>query len=577
MSTIQRNLVYQAITRASASLDYNIHKGLQKQYEFIQQTILADNSLTEDEKTEAIRLVNNYLDRDKIFYNKGTRRICENCQKECLATLYCEYCVRNYLIANFSNWTSGNNDIDDLIQQCQKEALCPDMIVEWIPYYNLENIEYITKGGFSEIYTAGWIGGCYEEWDSKKRQLERSKASPGEQNFVAAVILKKLENIESASQSWFEEAKSHITISSKHPRIVKCYGITQNPSNGSYMLVMSRMDVNLRQYLQQNHNQLTWKERIKIAFEIIDALRWIHEEKSIHRDLHSGNILYNQYQNYWRISDLGFCGPVNKSPRSIYGNLPYIAPEVIAGGKYTFASDVYSFAMLMWEISSGKPPFGNYEHDYYLAMNIINGIRPRTVSGTPLEYKNLMKQCWDADPLKRPDINTLKYKISGINALYQNVSDELDVNDNLETSNIETNYTSSKLFTSKVHQFENFPEPRNATEEEQKAFHSKSYEFSIPDNIDDFNNSNKQENYISKSKTISILKDTSKKLSRVFKNLKIKSKNDIKNDYKGETTQHHNKKQNIEIDDKDDKDDEIYNNPNLHPENDEFEIPDDGF
>jgi len=61
------------------------------------------------------------------------------------------------------------------------------------------------------------------------------------------------------------------------------------------MLVMAEMNENLREYLQQNHNQLTWKEKIRITFEIIDALRCIHKENSIHRDLHSGNILYSQF------------------------------------------------------------------------------------------------------------------------------------------------------------------------------------------------------------------------------------------------------------------------------------------
>src|SRR5438445_35259 len=76
-----------------------------------------------------------------------------------------------------------------------------------------------------------------------------------------------------------------------------------------------------------------------------------------------------------------------------------------------------------------------------------------------------MKQCWDADPLKRPDIVTLRNKINEINVSYQNVSDELvEANDSLETSNLETNNTSRRLFTSKVHQFEKFSEPRNATE-----------------------------------------------------------------------------------------------------------------
>src|SRR6185369_4015293 len=159
---------------------------------------------------------------------------------------------------------------------------------------------------------------------------------------------------------------------------------------------------------------------------IVKDIGRIHSENAIHRDLQSGNILYSQFNNFWCISDLGFCGPADKSSKSIYGNLPYIAPEVISGKEYTFTSDIYSIAMLMWEISSGKPPFNNYEHDYYLAMNIINGIRPRIVSGTPLEYKNLMKQCWDADPLKRPDIKTLQKKINEIYKKYLNMPNELE-------------------------------------------------------------------------------------------------------------------------------------------------------
>ena len=226
-------------------------------------------------------------------------------------------------------------------------------------------------------------------------------------------------------------------------------------------------DIDLRKYLQQNHNQLTWNKRIKIVLDIIVALCVIYDENAIHRDLHSGNLLYSQLNQRFGISDLGFCGPADKSPTSIYGNLPYIAPEVIAGKEYTFKSDIYSIAMLMWEISSGKPPFNNYEHNLDLAMNIINGIRPKIVPGTPLEYENLMKQCWDADPLKRPDVYTLTLKMHEINSYYQGNSNESFLSNNdLELNRVsssETDYTNNRLFTSKVHQFENFPEPRNAT------------------------------------------------------------------------------------------------------------------
>ena len=260
-----------------------------------------------------------------------------------------------------------------------------------------------------------------------------------------------------------------MTIGNKWSVIARCYGLTQDPSNGNYMLVMMKMNMDLRKYLQQNHNQLTWKERIQITFEIVNGLDIIHRENAIHRDFHSGNILH-RLPSRFDISDLGFCGPADKPLKSIYGNLPYIAPEVISGKNTTKASDVYSVAILMWEISSGHPPFINYEHDYYLATNIINGIRPRIVPGTPLEYESLMKQCWDADPLKRLDSDTLWDKLNKINLYYLNKSNEptqSEINKNFEinkTNSLEINYTSSRLFTSKVHQFEIFPEPKNATE-----------------------------------------------------------------------------------------------------------------
>ena len=94
----------------------------------------------------------------------------------------------------------GNNDVDNLIQKCQLETLAPNKIVEWIPYNNLQNIKYLTKGGFSEIYTADWIDGRQFEWDSKNQRLIRAFESG-----VQYVALKKLENVESANRSWFEE------------------------------------------------------------------------------------------------------------------------------------------------------------------------------------------------------------------------------------------------------------------------------------------------------------------------------------------------------------------------------------
>ena len=50
----------------------------------------------------------------------------------------------------------------------------------------------------------------------------------------------------------------------------------QDPSNGNYMLVMNKLDMDLRKYLQQNHNQLTWKGRICIVYSTLNALLRVH-------------------------------------------------------------------------------------------------------------------------------------------------------------------------------------------------------------------------------------------------------------------------------------------------------------
>ena len=204
MDAIRDDFAFAAMYRAYALTDGSIHNNLEEQFKFRKQTILADESLTNDEKSKVIKWLNEEFDFDKLLYNKGAKRICENCQEECLATTYCEHCVRNYLKANFPKWTSGNNDVDNLIQKCQSETIAPNKIVEWIPYNNLQNIKYLTRGGYSEIYTADWINGRYDEWDSKEKQLKRQSGS----GVKYKVVLKKLENVENASRNWLEEVIS---------------------------------------------------------------------------------------------------------------------------------------------------------------------------------------------------------------------------------------------------------------------------------------------------------------------------------------------------------------------------------
>jgi len=86
----------------------------------------------------------------------------------------------------------------------------------------------------------------------------------------------------------------------------------------------------------------------------------------------------------------------------IIGVLPYIAPEVLRNNPYTKQSEVYSLSMIMWELTSGKPPFSEYNHDINLALSIIlDNKRPEIIEGTPEFYSKVMKQCWSANPENR--------------------------------------------------------------------------------------------------------------------------------------------------------------------------------
>src|ERR1700743_3698820 len=94
---IPNEKVFAAFNRAYTLTDYDIYDTLDKRYEFRKKTINEDTALNKDEQIDAIRILSKRYDYDKIINNEGKKRICENCQKECLATLYCEHCIRSYL------------------------------------------------------------------------------------------------------------------------------------------------------------------------------------------------------------------------------------------------------------------------------------------------------------------------------------------------------------------------------------------------------------------------------------------------------------------------------------------------
>ena len=110
---------------------------------------------------------------------------------------WCQPCNAKRFRENFKNWTSGNKDIDELIQYSQLNAVEYTNCLEWIPFENLQNVTYITRGGFGKIYSAEWPEGHIWYWDIKNQEWYRNK------NYKVA--LKSLDNSSEISTDFLNE------------------------------------------------------------------------------------------------------------------------------------------------------------------------------------------------------------------------------------------------------------------------------------------------------------------------------------------------------------------------------------
>ncbi|POG81336.1 kinase-like domain-containing protein [Rhizophagus irregularis DAOM 181602=DAOM 197198] len=190
-------------------------------------------------------------------------------------------------------------------------------------------------------------------------------------------------------------------------KIIRIYGFTKDPDTLNYVLLMEYTN---KGSLKRCLTEITknWEQKLFCLYQIIRGLNDIHKKDLIHYNFHNGNILCNKYgENIYGIFISDYLGlyQLAKSflkENNIYGVLPFIAPEILRGQPYTQASDIYSFSIIMWEFASEILPFNDKAHDLQLALSICKGERPEIIENTPQCYIDLMKKCWDENPLKRP-------------------------------------------------------------------------------------------------------------------------------------------------------------------------------
>ncbi|EXX60478.1 hypothetical protein RIR_jg12051.t1 [Rhizophagus irregularis DAOM 181602=DAOM 197198] len=359
-------------------------------------------------------------------YNIKTNIKCPECGQNYTNEnfYYCKPCNSAHFHNNFAQWTSGDLSINKLIQNSQLNATFQYELIEWIEYSNLENVEFVAHGGFGSVYKAIWKDGPINTtsrahpWEIKKSRWNRDNNKE--------VAIKKFRN--ATVSEFLDEIKNNLSLNfAAYCNVI--YGVTCDPHDNKYAIVMKYQNLgNLRESIKKDHI-LNWRLIIKILHNISYGLSTIHRENYCHGDFQTSNILLENYGNYLGpvISDFGLCRPADQSSivKTIYGVLPFIAPEVLRGIEFTKASDVYGFGFVMLEIICGNVPFSDKDYDIHLALKICKGERPPIPEYTPEPYAALIERCWDPIPTKRPTAQELYRQIGD----WDTILSKLELND----------------------------------------------------------------------------------------------------------------------------------------------------
>ncbi|RIB25586.1 kinase-like domain-containing protein [Gigaspora rosea] len=201
-------------------------------------------------------------------------------------------------------------------------------VIEWVPFDKFTNIKYLAKGGFGTVFKSIWTDGYICSWDDENNRWRR--------NSQTSVCLKSLNGSkEDIKREFLNEVENQHELGGRST--IAIYGITRSPDDGNYMMVMQyAKQGSLRKLLDNKCNDLSWKHKIYNINYIAIGLAAIHKANLVHKGFHSGNIV-NDDMRYFYITDFGLCRPVSQdsSSKEIFGVLPYIAPEVLYGEKYT--------------------------------------------------------------------------------------------------------------------------------------------------------------------------------------------------------------------------------------------------
>ncbi|KAJ8770800.1 hypothetical protein K2173_021447 [Erythroxylum novogranatense] len=216
------------------------------------------------------------------------------------------------------------------------------------------------------------------------------------------------------------EKEINLHSSLDHENIVKFVGAIVHPA---LVLVTELVTGDtLTKYLYSIRPQLLdLKLAISFALDVARAMKYLHGNHIVHRDLKPNNLLLTEDKRRIKLADFGMAIEESSNEmNSTAGTYRWMAPEVIrtedhiVGEKkrYDRKVDVYSFAIVFWELLTNELPF-NGRHGFQVAYaNVAHNLRP-SLENIPNELAPFLEACWAANPKDRPEFVAITHFLGG--------------------------------------------------------------------------------------------------------------------------------------------------------------------
>ncbi|XP_060605046.1 inactive tyrosine-protein kinase 7-like [Ruditapes philippinarum] len=194
----------------------------------------------------------------------------------------------------------------------------------------------------------------------------------------------------------------------------------------------------LKDFIKTAGEQLTWPHRVKILSQVADGMAFLHSTQPpiLHRDLRCGNLFITN-NDVVKICDFGIvnitqplrtgCQLEDCCCQGLYSACPpwigWTAPEVLEHpnsqeneGYITTAADVYSYAVVMWELVLCDDPYEEMNTAQEVIDYVTSGGRPEVPQGTKIlrPYNLLMTKCWDSTVAERPSFKQITVQLKEI-------------------------------------------------------------------------------------------------------------------------------------------------------------------